>query len=326
MIQSSYTLSKKTPEITTYMKNLFSKQHRTRRNWRIVTSFLFVFILNLTYVHAQSRLTPIDGTIFYGEGVHTDYLERLKSLLLPRYYKFAYVVTPSFYPEYSLIGTDEGDSLILRKAENCSIWSDLTANTNNKKKANKVSIKEYKLHVSSAVLDSISVLFNSAVLSSSYISRTEGCDGTTYTFISWPHTAECWSPSDSSNCGKLVAIAETICKAVMQQDSKSIQNCLKDVSLLHNTFTTLYDKKPTLRYEQIIYQNDETHFQGFHFIGFLIIACFFFIIIGIGICIYLLTNKKKRKYWWIPLVTTITISFVILTIAFLYITLLSIEI
>lgn len=285
---------------------------------RVIISLLLVFVLGLMNAHAQSRLTPISGAIYYGKGDLTDYEVEINSLLLPSYYRFAYIVKPSFHTEYSLVGTGDGDSLILRKAE-IKIWP--------LDKPKKVSVKEYKLQVSPAISDSISNLFKSAVLSSSYLSHKDGVDGTTFVFISWPYTAECHSPFENSNCGKLVALADSICKAVELHNSRFILDCLKDINQLHFTFKTLYNEKPS---EENTYvwdnsENKSTHFQGNHFIIFLFFTFLFFIIIGILSSITLLFNKKRRMYWWIPLLVTIILCIVIGGIAYSLIAINSIE-
>ena len=300
------------------IKTLLGYYDRTKIIKRIIISLLLVFVWGLMNAHAQSRLSPISGAVYYGKGELTDYEVEINSLLLPSYYRFAYIVMPSFHTEYSLVGTGDGDSLILRKAE-IPIWP--------LDEPKKVSIKEYKLQVSSYISDSISNLFKSAVLSSSYLSHKDGVDGTTFVFISWPYTAECHSPFDDSNCGKLVALADSICKAVELQDGKFIQDCLKDISQLHLTFKSLYNEKPSEE-NPYVWDNSEnksTHFQGYHFILFLFFTFLFFIIIGILSSISLLFNKKRRMYWWIPLLVTIILCVVILGIAYSFITINSIE-
>ena len=208
--------------------------HQTRMICRTALCFA-VFVLGLSCAHAQSRLTPKSLVIYGGKGILADYYTEIESLLLQSSYRFAYIVRPSFRPEYSLIGTKD-NTLILRKAEQ-QIWSyDMPK---------KVSIKEYQLQVSPAVIDSISNLFESAVVTSSYLAEVLGNDGTTYDFISGYYTAGCWSPDDDSNCGKLVALAGSICKAVELHDSIMIENNLGNITKLHHTFKTLYNEKPS---------------------------------------------------------------------------------
>ena len=200
------------------------------------TMLLFVFVWGIIIAHAQSRLTPSSLVTYGGNGILANYYTKLDSLLLPSsYYKFAYIVIPSFRPEYSLIGTKD-NTLILRKTEE-QIWSCSEPHA--------VSIKEYQLHVSPAMIDSISNLFKSAVVTPSYLSEIEGLDGTTYIFISGHYTAECWEPVKNTNCGMLVALSDAICKAVEQNDSTLIENNLNSIIELHHTFKNLYNEKPS---------------------------------------------------------------------------------
>lgn len=203
---------------------------------KIKTSLLFIFVWGLMSAHAQTRLTPISGAVFWGKGILTDYDTELNSLLLPSPYKFAYIVRPSFTPEYSLVGINDS-TLVLRKAKQ-SIWSWSIL------KHKKVSIKEYQLQISPAIMNAISKLFELAVLTSSYLDEFEGLDGITYNFIKGHYTAECWTPIDGTNCGRLVALADSICEAVVQQDSMLIKRNMNNISELHHTFKTLYDGKP----------------------------------------------------------------------------------
>ena len=61
--------------------------YRTKIVKRVIISLLLVFVLGLMNAHAQSRLTPISGAIYYGKGDLTDYEVEINSLLLPSYYR-----------------------------------------------------------------------------------------------------------------------------------------------------------------------------------------------------------------------------------------------
>jgi hypothetical protein len=211
------------------MNKLFAKNQKP-----FPVIVLFVLIFGFMSAHAQTRLTPISGAVFYGKGILTDYDTELNSLLLPSSFRFAYIVRPSFTPEYSLVGVNDS-TLILRKAKQ-QIWRQMN-------KHEKVSIKEYQLQISPAIMDSISKLFKLAVLTSSYRDKFEGLDGTYYNFIVGSHTAECWSPTAGTNCGKLVALANSICEAVEQQDNMLIKRNMNLISELHHTFKTLYNRE-----------------------------------------------------------------------------------
>jgi len=195
-----------------------------------------MFIFSITDGNAQSRLTPISGAIYWGKNI-TEYEIELNRLLLPAYYTFAYVVKPSFSEEYCLAGTRE-DILILRKTKT-QIYRSM-----NYDKSSKVSIDEYKLQIPHAVMDSIYKLIRSAVLSSSYLDARWGHDGTSFVFISSPYTAECWSPEKGSNCGKLVALADFICRAVEKNESELILSNTQVISELYHVFRSFYDEEP----------------------------------------------------------------------------------
>lgn len=279
---------------------------------------LFVFVCSLMNAHAQTRLSPISGSIYYGQGELTDYELELNKLLLPSYYRFAFIVQPSFKAEYSLVGTDDGKSLILRKADK-PIWP--------LDKPYKVTIKEYKLQIPKAVSDSISKLFESAVRSSSYLCEALGDDGTTFVFISWPNTAECWSPFAGSNCGKLVDLAYSICNAVELQDRKQIEGYMNQITELHHTFKAMYNEKPTdeIGYKIDYDEDDTTHFQDYHFIEIMFYSFLSIIIIGVICSIIFLCSKKRRKYWWVPLLIALLICVVFFGVAYFYITINSID-
>lgn len=279
-------------------------------------SLLLVFAWGLMSAHAQSRLTPISGAMYWDKDILNDYAVEINNQLLTTSYRFAYIAEPSFRPEYSLVGTK--NTLILRKAEQ-KIWSI--------EKSRKVSINEYQLQLSPAIIDSIGQLFESAVLTSSYLCDIDGCDGTTYNFVSWPYSAECWSPDDDTNCWRLVALADSICKAVELQDSSLVKSNLKVISELHQTFKAMCNEKPSKEYPNILDDPDEEyiHFRGDHFVAYLCITSFFFIVVGIIGLIILLCGKKRRKYCWIPFLTAILLCVTLFAIAYFYMTLNSIS-
>lgn len=299
-------------------------------------SLLLVFVWGLTGAHAQSRLTPISGAVYWGKGMLNNYDTEINRLLLPSSYRFAYIVEPSFSTEYCLVGDD--NNLILKKAEQ-KVWSvintasikvidnDSIVEIKPNDKPQKVSIKEYQLQISPTIVDSISNLIESAVLTSSYFSDALGCDGTTFVFISWPYTAKCWSPTKDSNCKRLVALADSICKAVELNDSMLIKRNLNKISELHQTFKALYIEKPSEEYPYLLDNPDGEykHFRGNHFVAYLVITFLFFIIVGIVGSIIILCSKKRRKYWWMPLLAAILLCVVLYAIAYFYMTLNSIS-
>lgn len=310
---------------------------------RMLFSFFLLLVWGGMSAYAQSRLTPISAAFYWDKDELTDYYVEVKRLLLPFYkYNFAYIVTPSFRLEYSLVGIDDS-TLVVRKAEqriyltlNRSIETihfdiengeiraiETTPVKDTKDKPINVSVKEYQLHVSPTIMESIDKLFTSAVVSSSYLCGNQGCDGTDYIFIldGDQYTAKCWSPGEGSNCRKLVNLADSIVKAVELHDSMLIKNNLDNITKLHQTFEDLYKKKHS--FIDYLFSSDNhngtyTHFRGEHFVAFLCITIIIFILIGIVGLIILLCNQKTKKCWWIPLLAAILISTVIILIAYLY--------
>ena len=284
----------------------------TRRiSLSVISLLILVCLCGATNAYAQSRLTPIKGAIFYGNNMLNDYDLQINNLLLPHHYNFAYIVRPSFEAEYSLAGID-GGTLILRKAE-IQIWPPA--------KSKKITIIEDSLQLSSIVVDSISQMMKFAVLSSSYLADDRmGFDGTTYDFISWPYTAECWTPEDNSNCGELVAFADSICKAVELHDSTLIYSCLNRLTELYHSFKTLYDNTPTEKDLQKLKndKNKSVPFQGYHLKVILLISSLFFVFIGV-VCSITLLCSKRRKYWWIPLLLAFIACIVVGGVSYLYI-------
>ena len=307
---------------------------------RMLFSFFLLLVWGGMSTYAQSRLTPISAVTYWDRDGLSDYPVELKRLLLPSSYRFAYIVAPSFRTEYSLVCKDDS-TLVVRKAEqriyltlNRSIETihfdiengeiraiETTPVKDSKDKPINVSVKEYQLHVSPTIMESIDRLFTSAVVSSSYLCGNQGCDGTTYIFISGQFTAKCWSPGEGSNCRKLVNLADSIVKAVELHDSMMINNNLNNIIELGQTFEDLYKKKHS--FIDYLFSSDNhngtyTHFRGEHFVAFLCITIIIFILIGIVGLIILLCNQKTKKCWWIPLLAAILISTVIILIAYLY--------
>ena len=310
---------------------------------RMLFSFFLLLVWGGMSAYAQSRLTPISAAFYWDKDELTDYYVEVKRLLLPFYkYNFAYIVTPSFRLEYSLVGIDDS-TLVVRKAEqriyltlNRSIETihfdiengeiraiETTPVKDSKDKPINVSVKEYQLHVSPTIMESIDKLFTSAVVSSSYLCGNQGCDGTTYIFISDgdQYTAKCWSPGEGSNCRKLVNLADSIVKAVELHDSMLIKNNLDNITKLHQTFEDLYKKKKPLIDYLITFDNPNgrnVKFFGKHFVAFLCFTFLIFIVIGVVGLIILRCYQKLRRYWWVPLLSAILISTVIILIAYLY--------
>ena len=192
-------------------------------------------------LHAQSRLHPISR---YASSSNR-YLERVSNLLSNdgRFRDFAFEIRPSFSGETGCYYNHEDSTLVLRVAQKNIYYFDLHAKEGKKKKkAEDVDIIEYRCPISPGATTSFRRLFYAAVFSSSYFSKRRGNDGTTYQlFTLGGYTAECWSPGDNdSNCGKLVAILESLTEAIKSNDPQAIDNLIPTVEQLTRSFEELF--------------------------------------------------------------------------------------
>ena len=151
--------------------------------------------------------------------------------------RFAYLVKPSFSPEYFLSYSKKEKSLILKEATQ-TIW-----NFKGNPKRN-ILARHWELPICDSLADSLQAMFAATVLTSSYIGDTViGCDGTTYQFIlqpGWSRVAECWSPDTNSNCGQAVAVVEKLCKAVKENDRKGAEGLIGEISRVAQLFRKYY--------------------------------------------------------------------------------------
>ena len=185
----------------------------------------------------QQRLTPYGCYAHKESEYNQKYVSKCFEKILPvESFQFAYMVLPSFENEYALSRLRHKDELVLTKSQG-RIWM-----CSEYKKGCPIKTKTFSLAVPNSILDSINALFKAAVLSSSYVDYTLGVDGVTYMFmggVNGETAATCWSPYDTLNCARLVAISERICKAVETQNAAAIESLLPEIYALTKVFRKL---------------------------------------------------------------------------------------
>ena len=107
--------------------------------------------------------------------------------------------------------------------------------------SNNVKVTEYRCPLSKDIAEHFKQLFKAAVNSSSFLAERIGCDGVSYQIYSgWCWSAECWSPDERTNCGKLVQILEKITEYTKENKPKEIEKMIPEVDELCKTFEALY--------------------------------------------------------------------------------------
>jgi hypothetical protein len=160
----------------------------------------------------------------------------LDTLIPERLVTFAYVVRPSFDPEYALLYSSTKKKYIYSEVASSAtnIWYSLSSKEN-------YTVNRWELKVDPKVAESIRVLLRTAIATAvapkDGLGFMGGEDGTTYQFYADFYTAKCWSP-DSGNNAELVRIMDAVCQAVKKQDSALLQALLPDI----NRLTEAYDK------------------------------------------------------------------------------------
>ena len=169
--------------------------------------------------------------------------------------KFAFLVKPSFSPEYCLSYENKTQQLVLKEAASI-VWKSQEwywGDPKERKPNKKIDIVEYRLPFSKDMADSLQRMFVAAVLTSSFMGDTiMGFDGTTYEFIIQPgfsKVATCWSPDEGSNCGQAVAVMEQLCEAVKIGDKELAESLLEEIVRVANLFRQFYPED--FRQEQV---------------------------------------------------------------------------
>ena len=157
---------------------------------------------------------------------------------------FAYLVVPSFSPEYCLTYNYKSKSLVLKKATKSIYYTQEWYNSERWKTNRKINAAIYRLEISDSLADSLQALIVSAVITSSFMGDTlRGFDGVKYKFIIQPRfakIAQCWSPEASTNCGQAVAIMEKLCKTVEAGNNKDAESLINEIVKMTNIFRSFY--------------------------------------------------------------------------------------
>jgi hypothetical protein len=157
---------------------------------------------------------------------------------------FAYLVEPSFSPEYCLTYDYKSKSLLLKKATKNIWYAKEWYKDELGEPSREIAVAIYRLAVSDSLADSLKALIGSAVITSSFMGDTVfGGDGVTYNFIirpSFAMIAQCWSPKAHTNCGQAVAIMEKLCKAVEAGNNKDAESQINEIIRVTNIFRSFY--------------------------------------------------------------------------------------
>ncbi len=190
-------------------------------------------------IHAQSRLTPASALTAKYEIKYRYYINKLLHQNDADFYYFAFEIRPSFHGESFCFYNIQKEEVVYRIAKK-NIWY-----TRMKKNifpfSNNVKVTEYRCPLSKDIAEHFKQLFKAAVNSSSFLAERIGCDGVSYQIYSgWCWSAECWSPDERTNCGKLVQILEKITEYTKENKPKEIEKMIPEVDELCKTFEALY--------------------------------------------------------------------------------------
>ena len=190
-------------------------------------------------IHAQSRLTPASALTAKYEIKYRYYINKLLHQNDADFYYFAFEICPSFHGESFCFYDIQKEEVVYRIAKK-NIWY-----TRMKKNifpfSNNVKATEYRCPLSKDIAEHFKQLFKAAVNSSSFLAERIGCDGVSYQIYSgWCWSAECWSPDERTNCGKLVQILEKITEYTKENKPKEIEKMIPEVDELCKTFEALY--------------------------------------------------------------------------------------
>lgn len=190
-------------------------------------------------IHAQSRLTPASALTAKYKIKYRYYINKLLHQNDADFYYFAFEIRPSFHGESFCFYNIQKEEVVYRIAKK-NIWY-----TRMKKNifpfSNNVKVTEYRCPLSKDIAEHFKQLFKAAVNSSSFLAERIGCDGVSYQIYSgWCWSAECWSPDERTNCGKLVQILEKITEYTKENKPKEIEKMIPEVDELCKTFEALY--------------------------------------------------------------------------------------
>ena len=110
----------------------------------------------------------------------------------------------------------------------------------NRNRKGRKEVKTYRCTISSEIYLELTELITSAVDASIPGSIVYGADGVTFEFLEGTFfSAECWSPSLDSNCGRLASLMEKVEIAVRDKDSESIEELRPEIKRQTEVFKEL---------------------------------------------------------------------------------------
>lgn len=200
------------------LKLIFMKQYFT----------LFIFLLTLIPIHAQYNvLMPVE---IYKE-------EEKKCGLLTHDNQFAFLSYPTFSPwGQKGLSFDYGSmTLTLRIAREPTPEEYDTS-------PSYTWHNQYEIKIDKTIADALFSLFTSAIYSASFMGDTSMImDGCYYEFhIGNMYGGYTRSPNTKSNCGRLVKIAEEVCRCVKNQDTAFLKSLLNEMYALTDIFVSYY--------------------------------------------------------------------------------------
>ena len=184
-----------------------------------------------------------------------------------------YMCRPSFTPEYALSivnGRYSAPSRLVLKRATKNLWyNDNYPRENGKRpkrdkwdkhhKYHDVIIETYKLEVKADACSLIYNLVKAANETASYFNgEASGCDGVTYYFHSWGRYGRTWSPSKKCRTGRLVAVMDSICRAVQIDDIAMLSRQLPSCRTLLDEFRNDY---PMIAFIPEIYSFKDIYYK-----------------------------------------------------------------
>ena len=204
-------------------------------------------------IHAQSRLTPASATSAKYKIKYRYYINKILHQNDVDFYYFAFEIRPSFHGESFCFYDIQKEEVVYRIAQRNIYYTNYNMINNNdsdsdKKKeafpnSNDVEVTEYQCPLSKDIAEHFKQLFKAAVNSSSFLAERIACARVSYQIYSrWCWSAECFSPDERTNCGKLVQILEKITEYTKENKPKEIEKMIPEVDELCKTFEALYPK------------------------------------------------------------------------------------
>lgn len=193
------------------------------RHTASLKQFVFLpIILIAATLSAQDLLKPDSWDDYYDFAC-------LEKLVEKNYYDF-YMCRPSFTKEYALSFFNQEKTLILKKAQE-NIWYHDSYYISNGERLkhdkhggyHNVEVVTHKLDVKPEAVTLIFEMVKAANESATYFNgQSSGCDGVSYYFHTRDKYGSVWVPKKESRTGRLVAVMDSICRAVEIGDTSMV--------------------------------------------------------------------------------------------------------